>query len=238
MPEKLSEKVATGIPGLDGMIEGGFERNSIIMVGGNAGSGKSTFAIQFLVNGANEGENGLYLTFEEEKGNVFKHMLRFGWDLKALEDAKKLKVLEYPPTDIDKFISGGAVVADIIEENNIKRIVVDSVTSLVLLQPNEYERREAFLKTMKMLRKWGCTTLLTTEARETVSGDLRARFGLEYLADGFIAIHTVRKRDVRDIALEVVKMRGIDHSRKMVPIKITDKGITVYPNQAVFSEKF
>jgi len=233
----LSARVPTGIPGFDGLIEGGFERNAIVMLAADAGCGKSTFALQYLNNGAIDyGENGLYITFEEDKENIFKHMKKFGMDLEKLEVAGKLKILAYPPNEVEKFINESGVIADIIEEHEIKRVVIDSATSLILLQENEYKRRETFLKTMKLLRSWGCTTLLTSESKLNRSGDVKARFGVEYLADGFIAIHTVRKKDVRDIAIEVVKMRGVNHVKKMSPMKITDKGIVVYPNQPVFGD--
>lgn len=231
-----AEKVQTGIPGLDGMIENGFEKNSTVMVAAGSGCGKTTFALQFLYAGATQfNENGLFITFEEDKKQVFKHMSRFGWDFAALERDKKIKILEYPPTEIERFINEAGVIADMIEENNIKRVVIDSVTSLILLRENEYQRRESFLKTMKMLKRWGVTCLLTSEARE-FHGELRARFGIEYLADAFIAIHTIRKREVREHALEVVKMRGVNHIKKMVPMKITEKGVVIYPEQHVFTD--
>jgi KaiC/GvpD/RAD55 family RecA-like ATPase len=232
----MEEKVRTGIPGLDGMIEDGFEKNSVVMVAAGSGCGKTTFALQFLHAGAAQlGENGLFITLEEDKKQVFKHMLSFGWDFAALEGEGKIKVLEYPPTEIARFINEAGVIADMIEENDIKRVVVDSVTSLVLLSESEYQRRESFLKTMKMLKRWGVTCMLTSEARE-FNGEVRARFGIEYLADGFITIHTIRKREAREQALEVVKMRGINHMKKMVPMKITDKGVVLYPEQHVFTD--
>lgn len=236
MPEN-QKLIQTGITGLDQMCGGGVEQGSTVIVAAGAGSGKSTLAIQYIYNGITKfNENGLYITFEEQKERIYGHMKKFGFDLDAVEKSGKLKFLEFPPTEVDKFINSGSVIADIIEENKIKRIVIDSVTSLVLLSENEYRRRESFLKTMSLLKKWGCTTMLTSEARQSASGDVKSRFGLEYLADGFIVIHSIRKKDVRDFAIEVVKMRGLDHSKKMAPVKITSAGIVAYPGQTVFGD--
>ncbi|MEM4389631.1 MAG: ATPase domain-containing protein [Candidatus Micrarchaeia archaeon] len=244
MPAKKEEefreepRVATGIPGLDELIEGGFERHSVVLVAGEAGSGKSTFALQFLYNGATKfGEPGLYITFEEQKRAIFRHYLRFGWNFPELEKQKKISVAEYPPHEVDKFISEGGIIEDLIRDNDIQRVAIDSMTSFALLYENEYKRRSAFLKAMEQLRRWGCTTLLTSEAEATRAGELRVRFGMEFLTDGFIAIHTIRKGDVRDSALEVVKLRGTEHVKRLVPLKITKTGIVVYPNQPVFGEK-
>jgi len=245
MPAKKTEeeireepRVPTGIPGLDELIEGGFERGSVVLVAGEAGSGKSTFALQFLYNGATKfGEPGLYITFEEQKRAIFRHLLRFGWNLSELEKQKKLSIVEYPPHEVDKFISEGGIIEDLIKDNGIQRVVMDSMTSFALLYENEYKRRSAFLKAIDSLRRWGCTTLLTSEAEAVRAGELRVRFGMEFLSDGFIAIHTIRKGDVRDNALEVVKLRGTEHAKRLVPLKITKAGILLYPKQPVFGEK-
>ncbi|MCX6778177.1 MAG: AAA family ATPase [Candidatus Micrarchaeota archaeon] len=232
------DKVKTGIPGMDEMIEGGFEPRSVVIVAGGPGSGKTTFAMQFLFQGAEKfKEPGLYITFEEQKGMLFKHMKRMGWDFDKLEKDKMISVLEYPPHEVHRFITEGNIIEDIIRENGVQRVVIDSITSLVMLHEDEYKRRMAFLKTMESLRKWGCTCLLTSEAVTSRDGEVKPRFGVEYLADGLIVIHGIRQGDVMQLALEVTKMRGIAHERRMVPMKITDRGITLYPGQPVLGKR-
>ncbi len=229
------DKVKTGIPGLDDLIEGGLERKSVIVLAGEAGSGKTTFAMQYLYAGAAlYKEPGLYVTFEEQKSTLFKHMARMGWDFEKLEKEKKLFVLEYPPHEVDSFISQGNVVEDLIRENGIQRVVIDSATSLALLREDEYKRRQALLKTIDTLRRWGTTTIMLSEA-EMRGERLRVRFGIEYLADGLILIYNIRKGDARELALEVFKMRGTAHERKLCLMKITGKGIVLYPNQQVLT---
>jgi circadian clock protein KaiC len=231
-----SEKVKTDIPGLDSMIGGGFERKSVIIVSGTAGSGKTILSLQFLYNGAtNYNEPGLYVTFEEQKETIFKHMLSFGWDFAQLERERKLVFLEYPPHEVDRFISEGAVIEDMVRDYHIQRVVMDSITSFMLLYNEEYRRRQVFLKTMEILRKWGCTTLLTSEGMGTEDGEVKTRFGVEFLADGLISIHSIKKGGVKEFALEVVKLRGAAHDMRMNLMKITPQGIEVYPSQPVLS---
>ncbi|MDO8339750.1 MAG: ATPase domain-containing protein [Candidatus Burarchaeum sp.] len=235
MASAAKDRVQTGIPGLDSMIGGGFERGSAVVVAGDAGSGKTTFAMQFLHYGAKKlGECGLYITFEEQKESLFAHMEKFGLNFDELEKKGLVHVLEYPPHEVDRFVSEGGVIEDMIKDGNIKRVVVDSITSLVLLHENEYKRRQSFLMTLEALKKWGCTSLLTSEAR-TVGGEVRSRFGIDYLADGMLAIHAVRRVDERDLAFEILKLRGIAHERKMCPLKITEKGVMLFPGQPVFT---
>lgn len=231
-------RVPTGIEGFDEMIEGGFERKAIMIIGAEAGAGKSTFALQYLYNGAvKHGESGLYITFEENKEQVYRHMKRFGWDFYSAEKEDKFFFMRYLPHEIDKFFKDGTVIEDLVREKNVKRIVIDSATSFALLFENEYKRRLSILQLFSSLKKWGVTSLVTSEGETTSTGDMKAKFGIEFLADGFIAVHSIRRKESRDFALEVVKMRGTNHIRKMVPLKmIPEKGIVLYPNQPVFSE--
>jgi circadian clock protein KaiC len=229
------EKVKTDIPGLDSMTGGGFERKSVIIVSGAAGSGKTILSLQFLYNGATKyNEPGLYVTFEEQKESIFKHMLSFGWDFAQLERDRKMVFLEYPPHEVDRFISEGAVIEDMVRDYGIQRVVMDSITSFMLLYNEEYRRRQVFLKTMEILRKWGCTTLLTSEGMGTEDGEVKTRFGVEFLADGLLSIHTIKKGGVKEFALEVVKLRGAAHQMTMNLMKITPTGIEIYPSQPVF----
>jgi KaiC/GvpD/RAD55 family RecA-like ATPase len=236
MTEKVvQDKVKTGVPGFDSLIEGGLERKSVVVLAGEAGSGKTTFAMQYLYSGAAlYKEPGLYITFEEQKQSLFRHMVRMGWDFEKLEKEKKIFVLEYPPHEVESFINEGNVIEDLIRENGIQRVVIDSVTSLVLLREDEYKRRQALLKTIDSLRKWGATTILLSEA-QMKGKRMNVRFGIEYLADGLVLIYNIRKGDARELALEVSKMRGTAHERKLCLMKITAKGIVLYPNQPVLA---
>ncbi|MEM3555708.1 MAG: ATPase domain-containing protein [Candidatus Micrarchaeia archaeon] len=237
-PPSPDDLVKTGIPGLDSMIGGGFERKSVVIVSGTAGSGKTILALQFLYNGAVQfNEPGLYITFEESKESVFKHMLKFGWDFEELERQRKILVLEYPPHEVDRFISEGAVIEDMVREYGIQRVVMDSITSFMLLYSDEYRRRQVFLKTMELLRKWECTTLLTSEATASESGEPKARFGVEFLADALLSIHVIRRGGTKSLAIEVVKMRGVAHEMRINLMKITPNGIEVYPSQPVFGSE-
>ncbi|MFH1750724.1 MAG: ATPase domain-containing protein [Candidatus Micrarchaeota archaeon] len=227
--------VPTGIPGLDELIEGGFEKGAVILVAGDTGTGKSTFAMQYLYNGATKyDEPGIYLTFEERKGDIYRHMLRYGWDLEKLEKQKKLMVMQYPPHDIDRFILEGEIIEDTIKDMGAKRLVIDSITTFALIFDSRYRRKLGIVKVLELLKKWGCTTLLTSEASPTHQGEVKAKFGLGYLADGLVNLYNIRQGDQRQKALEIVKMRGISHSNLIVPFEFKQKGIELYPNQPVF----
>ncbi len=232
---KQIKRIPTYIPGLDEMIESGFEENSIVLVAGTSGTGKSIFATQWAYHSSLNGRNSLYISFEEMKHPFFQHAARFGWDLETLEKKKRFKFIRYPAAEVQKFITDAPYIKDVIDKHNIQQIVIDSITALLLLQENEYKQRETFFKITDILREWGCTTLLTSEA--TVKDDptnIAVRFNVEYLSDAYIALYMIRKKNVRERALEVIKMRGTNFVNKIVPFKITESGIQVYPDTPIW----
>jgi len=232
---KNIERIPSFIPGLDSMIENGFEEKSIILVAGSSGTGKTIFATQWAYHGIINKRNCLYLSFEELREPFFLHAGRFGWDLEKFEKKKKFKFIRYPPIEVEKFITDAPYIKDIIDEYNIQQVVLDSVTSLLLLQETEYKQRETFFKVTEILRDWDCTTLLTSEAQTTSEPTtIQPRFNVEYLVDAYLALYMIRKRDIRERAMEIIKMRGTKHMNKIAPFKITNKGIEIYPNNPVF----
>lgn len=88
--------VPTGIKGLDNVLGGGFPRNSIIIVAGNPGTGKTIFSAQFIYCGATEyGENGVYVSFAESRESFIENMKQFGFDFEKLESEGKFRYLDF-----------------------------------------------------------------------------------------------------------------------------------------------
>ena len=110
--KKKEERVNSGIIGMDKLIEGGFEKNSVNLIVGGSGSGKTIFAMQFLMDGIEKGENVLYITFEEKKREFFKDMFNFGWDLEKYEKEKKFFFLEYNPEKVRIMLEEGGGAAE------------------------------------------------------------------------------------------------------------------------------
>lgn len=232
--EGSDERTTTGIPGLDGLMSGGFEKNSVNLLSGGAGTGKTIFAMQFLINGAEKfNEPGVYITFEEEKQKIQKHMLKLGWDIKKLETEGKITIIEYTPDKVDKMlVEGGGEIEWVIGKMKAKRLVIDSLTGFSLLFKDELARREAFLNLFKMIERWDCTALLIAEHEAEV--ERHSSLDIEFEVDGIILLYYLRKGDVRNRALEILKLRGSKHASRIFPMKITDDGIKIYPDEAVF----
>ncbi len=225
--KEKEKRIPTGIKNFDQLIEKGFEKNSINMLVGGAGSGKSIFATQFLIEGMKKGEKCLYVTFEEKKERFYNNMLDFGWDLEAYEKKGLFIFLEYTPAKVKTMLEeGGGQIENIVIKNKVSRIVIDSITSFALLFEDELEKREAALSLFNMIREWSCTSLLTLE-EEPDSDKKAASKALEFESDSIILIYFQREKSERDRYLEVLKMRGTKHSKKAYPFIIGKSGIVV-----------
>lgn len=224
---KQMERVPTWIPNFDRLIEGGFQKNSTNLLVGDSGSGKSIFAIQFLKNAIEHGENVLYVTFEEKKEQFYENMATMGWNLEEYDKQGKFTFLEYTPIKVKTMLEeGGGAIENIILEKKISRIVIDSITSFALLFEDELSKREAALTLFSMIRDWDCTSLITLEEdplyRKTGTSKV-----IEFEVDSTIAVYLVRDKRERKRFIEITKMRGTDHSKNIYPVKVDKHGYTI-----------
>jgi KaiC/GvpD/RAD55 family RecA-like ATPase len=241
--------IPIGIPGVDKILAGmGIPRGHTVLVSGGPGSGKTTFAIQFLYAGATQhDESGVYVTLDEEPSDIRTNMLKYGWNLKKLEEEKKLVFINVSPVRVASSERAGLIeigmkefrlvklleaVKQGVEEVKANRIVVDPVTTFTLQYPVEVERIYAMRDLMRALRKMGCTNLLISELRGT--GWEREHQFEEYLAQGVILLRTFLKDGRLTRVFQVEKMRGLAIDNQPRPYEIAAKGIEVYPSATVY----
>ena len=220
-------RTPTGIPGFDELVQGGFIKGSINLISGDAGTNKSIFGIQFLYNGITKfGENGVFISFEEKKDNVYRAMKLFGWDLQKLEDEGKFIFLEYTPEQVEAVIkTGGGIASDIITSNNTKRVVIDSITAVTTLYESSVKQRKILLSLFNTIRKWGCTGLLISEIAQNTREHIPTIE--EYEVDGDILLYSVLEGSIRIKYIEVFKMRGTNHSNKIYILDLNHNGLSI-----------
>ncbi len=201
------------------------------LVSGEAGCGKSTFATHFLSAGAAAGEPGLYVSVEEQKNKFYDNMSRFGFDLASLEEDKKLVFHKTSVPEIRSFLDQGVVSFEqYFKEYDVKRVVVDSVTALMLPYNAETSQRNALMTLFEIMERWGATVLVTSEV-----DDGQARFGIEYLVDSIFRLYYRKVGQERVRTLEVFKMRGTDHTTQEMVYRLGEGGITLYPNEKILA---
>ena len=224
-------RTITGIKGLDPLIEGGFERGTLILVSGGAGTGKTIFALQFLYYGIiDEKENGLYITFEESEDDLVRDAKVFGWDIERLQHEKKLIIKYYSPFEIEKLFDE---LEKIILDNDIKRVVIDSASGFGLYLKSDYDVRRKIHELSRILKYLGCTGIVISEiVGQSQSSEIMlegvSRFGVEeFTCDGVIILHYAGLGGAYDRSLQILKMRRTNHARGIFPMRITKNGIEV-----------
>ena len=245
--KKISKNyVNTGVPGVDELFEKGIPSGSSILVSGGAGSGKTIFCLQTLAYHAKKGDKCFYMSFEENEERLKQHMNDFGWNSEELIKSGKLKIARYSPFDISRNVEAllskekGELLIDIdplIIPKGFKPdfIVIDSLTAVASVFSEKEDSYRVYIENLfRFFEKLGSTVFLITETKQ-VPEIYSSSGSEEFLADGVFVLYNIQRGDIRESALEILKMRGAKHQKKIVAMQITDKGIVVYPEQEVFS---
>jgi circadian clock protein KaiC len=214
-----TDRVKTGLKSLDKLIEGGFVKKSCVLLSGETGTGKTILGLQFLKEGLENKENGLFVTLEQLPSEIYGDMERFGWDLRK---NSHLKIEHVEPSEIDRVEN---IIAKEIIENDSKRVVIDSLTLVGSYVGNAKDIRRKYYNIIRTLKKAGCTSLLIAEIPEGKTGLSRFEIG-EFLVDGVIQLKCgVEVVGGKPRSLIVRKMRRTDHDLDVHPIEITKKGM-------------
>jgi len=245
---KKREYIRTGIEGFDELFEHGIPKGSAVLIAGGAGSGKTILCLQILANAAKAGEKCLYMSFEESEKRLKQHMEDFGWNPRELEKKGRLIIKRMRSHDIARSVEAllakerGELMIDIdpiILPEGFKpdRIVVDSLSAIASSFIGKERNYRSYVEQLfRYFEKLGATSFLITETEQVPK--IFSPTGVEeFLADGVIVLYNIRKGNIRENAIEVLKLRGAKHVKRIVAMQIVDgKGIVVYPEQEVFTE--
>jgi circadian clock protein KaiC len=228
------KRIRTGIEGLDSILCGGLPPGRIFLVEGTPGTGKTTLALQFLLEGLKQGENTLYVTLSETKDELLDVARSHGWslegvglyELEAVEDLLKPEdqYTVFQPAEVEL---GQTIkrIGEQVEDLEPSRVVLDSLSEIRLIAQNPLRYRRQILALKQFFKGRKCTVLLLDDCS---SG--RDDVQLESIAHGVILLEQyateygpTRRR------LQVRKMRGVGYSEGYHDFKIRPGGLTVYP---------
>jgi circadian clock protein KaiC len=214
----------TGIPGLDGMLQGGFPFPSAILVAGEPGTGKTTLAVQSLFHGAKEGEKGLYITaISEPQWLVQRFLSSFSFYDQALVEKGVVNFIDIGPTLTKNPSDMLNIIKKKIEQFSPLRIVIDPITPMTDMLQWRGEMREFMHELFAYLKAFECLAIITAE----LSYDDIPHSQESYMVDGVVVLSYPEEEKVRRKFLEVLKMRGTKHTTGRQLIDITDEGLAV-----------
>jgi circadian clock protein KaiC len=236
------ELFATGIVGLDDILGGGLARNHLYLIEGDPGTGKTTIAMQFLMEGTRGGQKGLYVTLSESKIELLEIADSHGWSLDGIEvfelapDEKQLKpeaqYTVFNPSEIELADTVNAVLSEV-DRLQPARVVFDSLSELRLLARDSLRYRRQILGLKQFFSGRKCTVLLLDD-RTAEGHDLQ----LQSIAHGVILMESVeREYGIKRRRLEVKKLRGSRFREGFHDYTIKRGGVEVYP-RLVASEHF
>jgi len=221
-------RLRTGIHELDHMVCGGFLPGDAVLLAGGAGTGKTTLALQHLVNGATEfGENGIYVTFEQLPDQIYRDSQSLGWDIRKLEDEDKFRLICTSPNILLEDSGRENILSEPIKEIQAQRIVVDSLSHLAMYTGHDDLRRELY-RLIMLLKAKGLSSLLIWESSDSPDQSKASPDGgISFLVDAIVSLKQVEIESTVRKALVVWKMRGSDHDKRLRQYEITSQGIEV-----------
>jgi len=232
------KKTPTFIHGLDEILRGGLPKNRTTVINGSAGSGKTVLGLEFIYRGAQAGEPGIFVCFEETPEQLRENAATFGWDIPALE-AKNLIFLYDGTIKPEVIISGSfslkgllAVIAGKKQEMNAMRIVIDALDVVFRF----FDSPAAVRNELHMLNDWlaneGMTTLLTVRPSKRPEAIAYEEF-FESMGDCVIKMDIRVVEQITTRRLRVIKYRGSDYERNEYPYAITSTGLLATPISTV-----
>jgi KaiC/GvpD/RAD55 family RecA-like ATPase len=210
------KKLRTGLIGLNPLLDGGINKNSITVIIGAAGCGKTTFATQFLRRGLEIGNDGLFISLDENKEQLITEAREMGWynisdyiksESLIFIDANGKNFSEFVREELPNFVSEW--------EGSNTRIVIDPLTPIIWANEDRYTQRELLMLLFKEIKRIG-TSVCTLE-EHGISGDLSGSetFIPMYLSDSIVHLRFVRNNSCTQRQMEILKCRNSKHSNRL-----------------------
>jgi circadian clock protein KaiC len=224
---EISRRLACGTPGLDQLLGGGLLERSVTLIPGSAGIGKTTLALQFILEGARNRAPGLYLTLEEGPEQILASADALGLPLRAAV-AKGLVEILYLPREYVRAGQLLTVLADKMGAMEARRLVLDSVNQIGRDMSHD-ELRQLLYELVGRFKTLGVTSLLTLEAASLYSTESVTERALSPIADNLLMLRYVKVDGQLAPTLTVIKTRGSAHDRGTYIITIGKGGVRIGP---------
>jgi circadian clock protein KaiC len=216
-------RVTSGNQMIDDMCGGGFFRDSVTLVSGATGTGKTLLVTNFLAGGVAAGEKAILFGYEESRGQLFRNATGWGVDFAKLEDEGKLKIIcLYPETQNlpDHLLT----IQGLVDEFQPNRIAIDSLSALERIAPDT-GFREFLISLTSFIKKREIAGLCTSTSKSLIGGESASEQRISTLTDSIILLRYIQEQNTMHRGLMILKMRGSAHAKEMRRFAIDDSGM-------------
>jgi circadian clock protein KaiC len=233
-PETASlEKLSTGISGLDEMAYGGFHKYSTTLITGASGVGKTIMAMHFILEGADKGQKGLYIAFEESRTQLLRNADSFNWPMRKYLENGMIEIISKPPEErpAEEYFK---YVKDIVNERKVERFVLDSLSGIErVYTPDKF--LEFVIGLNSFLKEAKVTSYFTNTIGMLLGGGVISESHLSTLTDNIVLLKYVEIEGEMKRAINLLKTRGSQHDKRLHQFLIDDEGTKVGEAFAGFS---
>jgi len=221
--QSSTKRVTSGNAELDRMTSGGFFRDSVTLVSGATGTGKTLLVTNFLAGGVAAGERALLVGYEESRGQLFRNARGWGVDFEAMESEGLLKVISLYP-EAQSLPDHLLTIRELVEEFKPDRLALDSLSALERIAP-ETGFREFLISLTSFIKKREIAGLCTATNKSLVGGHSASEQHISTLTDSIILLRYIQERDMMNRGLMVLKMRGSQHDKQIRCFTIDGNGM-------------
>jgi circadian clock protein KaiC len=216
-------RVTSGDPGIDEMCGGGFFRDSVTLVSGATGTGKTLLVTNFLAGGVAAGEKAILFGFEESRGQLFRNARGWGVDFEQMEQEGKLKVICLYP-EAQGLPDHLLTIQAIVDEFGPNRIAIDSLSALERIA-HDTGFREFLISITSFIKKREIAGLCTATSKSLIGGQSASEQHISTLTDSIILLRYIQEQQIMHRGLMVLKMRGSEHAKEIRRFTIDSSGM-------------
>jgi circadian clock protein KaiC len=228
-----NNRCPTGIAGLDEVLHGGLVRHRAYLARGGPGTGKTTLGLHFLRAGVARGERALLITLESNESQLRSDAAAQGLDLDGVRVLDLSPTREFfaqnqsydifSPADVERDPTTRQIV-ETVQEHRPERVFVDAITTLRYLAPDAFQFRKQALSFLRFLVESGATVMMSSEPTVAVPDD-----DLRFMSDGIVDLDVSTEHGTMRRTLSVAKLRGSDFEGGRHSLRLTERGMEVYP---------
>lgn len=210
------KRLKSGIKNLDRLLGGGIPEKQLVLVKGEPGCGKSNLGLEYLYRGAQLGENGLYVSFQDTEPEILR-TTTFDWEFEQAVNNENIRITKFDPYRYEQIAN---MLRSTVKENNASRVVLDPITDLDLYIDSRKDQRKNLLKIKNEMKDMGCTTVMIGEREEATELE-------EEIADTIIELELLRKQGTVERQIMVKKIKGSDYNHSVHNYIINNDGIKI-----------